>query len=658
MIVRTAAAIIDRCLAAAAPWIDCWAICDTGSSDGTGERIRRFFEEAGIPGELHDAPFVDFASARNAALEAARASREPFDYILFADADMELVVEDPGFRERLGGEVYLVTQRAGISYRNVRLLRRDAAARYVGATHEYLETAARPEPLDGLWFRDHADGSNRAEKLERDLRLLGAGLEREPENARYMFYLAQTLRDAGRPAEALEWYRRRVAAGGSAEEAWYAAYAASLCLRDSGDAAGFVRQAWEAYEARPWRAEPLYHLAVRYRETGRNESCVAACEVGERIPYPAGDALFVEDQVYASGFRAEIAIAGFYCADAARRRRARAECLSLSTDPSVPPWAREGARANSAHYARRADEEFGGCDVRPLEIPLEAPWFPLNPSIWIEGERRLAIVRSVNYAVDDFRYTVLDGTGLFRTRNWLATLDAEFRVTSAREIRDLARGPARHPSHWDGFEDCRLFSLGGRLHASATVLDRSPDPRAEIALLELDDAGDVTSVEVQRSVRPDVHQKNWVPLVRGGELLFVYKTDPTVLLGYDPESRQARVRQVGRPPLRLEALRGGSQAIRVPGGWLYVAHEVVFGEPPRRKYLHRFVLLDEGLRVAAVTDPFTFLGRDIELCAGLARDGESGRLVASFGVDDARACVALLDEKAVLARLGPRADAQ
>ena len=650
MIVRNEAAIIERCLASVAPWIDAWVVADTGSTDGTPERIRAFFEDAGIPGELHEIPFEDFSSARNLALAACRKSAAPFDYVLLADADMELVVEDPGFRGRLSAEAHLVQQRSGISYLNVRLVRRASAARYVGVTHEYLDTGSPPEVLSGLWFRDHSDGSNRPDKRERDLRLLGEGLEREPANGRYMFYLAQTLRDAGRWAEALEWYRRRVAAGGPSEECWYAMYAAALCLKEMGDEPGFVWQVFEAYGARPWRAEPLYHLAAHYRTTGRNEACAAVSEIGSKIPYPDQDALFVEDFVYQAGFRDELSIAGFYCWDPQRRSKGAEACLSLTIDPAAPPWVRDRARANSIFYSPTAAEMFGGCELKSLEVPCDPPFVPLNPSVWTDGERWLAIVRTVNYAITEQSYAIRDGSGKYCTRNWLVPLDGDFRATGAREIRDLSAGPPRFPSWWDGFEDCRLFEVAGRLLASCTVLDRTPESRAEMAVLELDAAGDVSAVHVQRSVCPDVHQKNWVPLVRGGELLFVYKTDPTVLLRFDPAARQARVFQTGRPEASLEALRGGSQAIPVPGGWLYVAHEVVH-PGGRRHYLHRFVLLDEGLQVAAVSGPFTFTGAEIELCAGLARDERSGRLVASFGVHDDRAFLALLDERAVLASL-------
>src|SRR5690606_24767840 len=65
MIVKDEAAIIERCLSAAAPWIDAYAIHDTGSSDGTPDIVRSFFEERGVPGQVTHGRFHDFAQARN-----------------------------------------------------------------------------------------------------------------------------------------------------------------------------------------------------------------------------------------------------------------------------------------------------------------------------------------------------------------------------------------------------------------------------------------------------------------------------------------------------------------------------------------------------------------------------------------------------------------
>jgi glycosyltransferase involved in cell wall biosynthesis len=62
MIVKNEARVIRRCLDSARPIIDFWVIVDTGSTDGTQEAIRRHLD--GLPGELIERPWVDFAHNR------------------------------------------------------------------------------------------------------------------------------------------------------------------------------------------------------------------------------------------------------------------------------------------------------------------------------------------------------------------------------------------------------------------------------------------------------------------------------------------------------------------------------------------------------------------------------------------------------------------
>jgi hypothetical protein len=69
MIVKNEASGIRATLEAVRPAIDYWTIVDTGSDDGTPEIINEVL--ADIPGKLHHAPFVDFATTRNLALELA-----------------------------------------------------------------------------------------------------------------------------------------------------------------------------------------------------------------------------------------------------------------------------------------------------------------------------------------------------------------------------------------------------------------------------------------------------------------------------------------------------------------------------------------------------------------------------------------------------------
>jgi glycosyltransferase involved in cell wall biosynthesis len=81
MIVKDEAKVIEKCLSSVKPLIDYWAIVDTGSSDNTKQLIDKMI--AGIPGEFHERPWVNFAHNRNEALEF---TKNKGDYVLFIDA--------------------------------------------------------------------------------------------------------------------------------------------------------------------------------------------------------------------------------------------------------------------------------------------------------------------------------------------------------------------------------------------------------------------------------------------------------------------------------------------------------------------------------------------------------------------------------------------
>lgn len=311
MIVRNEAKIIERCLKSLVKFIDFYDITDTGSTDGTPEIIENFMLAHGKAGDVRHIPFKSFGETRNAALEMCFGANEAVaksrlattaDYILLSDADMELVIEDPTIKTHLTEPAYSVIQKVGtLAYPNARLLRADQTkARYARRTHEYLDTPGTTTvPLEGIWFIDHGDGANRPDKARRDAEMLKLDLADMPGDARSMYYLAQSYKEMGQLKEAIEWYDKRATAEGSwDEEAWHAAYQSAMCKLAYGDTNGFVAGVWAAYERRPWRAEPLYHLARFYREKGQNEQCVAVVKVAEGIGYPKGDQLFIEEGVY------------------------------------------------------------------------------------------------------------------------------------------------------------------------------------------------------------------------------------------------------------------------------------------------------------------------------------------------------------------------
>jgi glycosyltransferase involved in cell wall biosynthesis len=392
MIVKNEMANIERCLNAVADHISCWVIGDTGSTDGTQEKIRVYFAARNIPGELHEFPFITWDQARNAALDRAAASTLMYDYLLFADADMELVVEDRAFRDRLEAPGYRVIQRAdsGLIYWNMRLVQGRIGARYHGVTHEYLDVPGGAKELRGVWYKDHATGSNRVDKFERDIRLLKEGLKKEPDSHRYWFYLAQSYRDAGQTKNAAEAYAKRAGMGGWDEEAWNARLQQARCLRALGDEGGFLREALAAFNQRPHRGEPIYDLARYYREKGMNDASLLFSEAGLLMKRPDQDILFIEDYPYSAGFREEFSIAANYARDPVLKDRGFAACNWLALNRDVPEGVRNLAWSNLFYYLKPARDIMPSFTARPIGFSPPDGYRPMNPSVTLMGDDRSA----------------------------------------------------------------------------------------------------------------------------------------------------------------------------------------------------------------------------------------------------------------------------
>ncbi|TPK71264.1 hypothetical protein FJ527_26900 [Mesorhizobium sp. B2-4-18] len=653
MIVKNEMANLQRCLAAVTDHIDCWVIGDTGSSDGTQDFIKSFFAARNLPGELHEFPFLNFEQARNAALDHAYASALAYDYLLFDDADMELVVVDVGFREQLVSPGYRLLQRSdsGLAYWNTRLVRRDSGARYHGVTHEYLDVPDGVLELRSAWYKDHASGSNRVDKFERDAKLLLEALETDPENQRYWFYLAQSYRDAGRTAEAAVAYAKRAAMGGWDEEAWNARLQGARCLRKLGDEPGFVEQALAAFNQRPQRAEPLYDLARFYRDKGMNDASVLFSEAGLAIKRPEQDILFLEDYVYTTGLLEEFAIAANYSRDPVRKDRGFAACNWLALNRTIGDGPRELAWSNLFFYVQPAKTMMPSFSARPVGFTAPDGYRPSNPSVARLGDQIVLLQRTVNYtlAEDNLQYDTPGGVPV-HTRNFLLRLSDEFAIQSASEVLPPADMPEPANDRVLGFEDMRLFAWRDALWGVSCVRELTEEGWCEQVVARIDEGASCRLADwrVLRPAGPRVHEKNWMPQVRpgtvgAGALQFIYLCDPTRIV----DERGSTLSETP-PAIAATSFRGGTQLIAFAGGWLALIHEVQWrAAEKRRYYLHRFVWFDEANTLRKVSRPFFFDKKGVEFAAGLAWHPDERRLLISYSVTDSESWIATVDEAEV-----------
>lgn len=346
MIVKDEARVIERCLRSVKPWIDTWVIVDTGSTDDTPQRIEALME--GVPGQLFHRPWRNFGHNRSEALQLARRRA---DYLLFIDADEQLVADGTCWPQTLDKPAYSLEARySGLSYDRVSLVSTRLNWRWEGVLHEYLEADQVVEQprIPGFWIQVTPDGarSNDPRKFEKDAEALEAALRDTPDNARYVFYLAQSYRDAGKLQQALEAYLRRAQMGGWDEEVWYALYQVARLSESLGRPEPAVMLAYlTAYEARPQRAEALVSLAEWCRARGAWQQAYLFASDAARRPLP-DDRLFVDLATYRWRALDELALAAFYTQ---RYEEAATGWRTLLASAALPESERPRILANTAY---------------------------------------------------------------------------------------------------------------------------------------------------------------------------------------------------------------------------------------------------------------------------------------------------------------------
>lgn len=312
MIVKNEKDVIERCLKSVKPFIDYWIIVDTGSTDGTQKIIKDFMKD--IPGELHEDPWVNFEHNRNNALKLAK---NKGDYVLFMDADERLVFSKDFKKPKLDKDFYhIITHYGGLKYYRRRLVSNHIEWKWIGVLHEYINSLQIKNFgfLEGVYNLSTPDGarSKNPNKYRDDCRVLEEALKKEPDNSRYIFYLAQSYRDDSRPLLSIESYKKRIKMGGWAEEIFISMLQIALLQEKVRmDPKIFLESYRAAYRYRQSRAEPLYYLASYYRKKGNYLQGYALSKLGFEYSLPK-DLLFVQGWIYEYGFLVEYSLCAYH----------------------------------------------------------------------------------------------------------------------------------------------------------------------------------------------------------------------------------------------------------------------------------------------------------------------------------------------------------
>jgi hypothetical protein len=213
----------------------------------------------------------------------------------------------------------------------------------------------------------------------------------------------------------------------------------------------------------------------------------------------------------------------------------------------------------------------------------------------------------------------------------LCALDGGFNVRRSMEVQLPDNLPVRSTEAL-GFDDPRPVVWRGDLWCVASSRQLNSDGFAEMVLARIDLSSPghplLSDWRVLPSGKPVRWEKNWMPHVNGDDLRLIYSVDPTRVLADDGSELANR-----DPLIVADTFFGGSQLAPLDGGWLAVVHESEWVDSKRR-YFHRFIWLDDEMRLERLSRRFYLIEPGYEFVAGLAWHPDGQQLILSFSRND------------------------
>lgn len=674
MIVRNESRIIKRLLQSVLPIIDTYIICDTGSTDDTPNIIKSFFDENMIPGEIITEPFKNFGYNRTFALKAARGKAT---YALLLDADMIFKVESSFDKQSLKYAAYQIIQKGGnLSYHNTRLIRLDIDAKCLGPTHEYydLPPGSHNEKLDSLWIDDIGDGGSKGDKFERDIRLLKQGIEEEPANGRYYFYLANSYFNCGRINDCIPYYEKRIELGGWSEEIFYSHLNLGHAYMKIGNPEKAIFIWMNGYNTHPVRSETIYEICKYYREKGKNKIAMAFCMLGKNIPYPKNDSLFIHTDVYETGFDYELSILGYYN----NYQDMHKVCCRLMNKSGQNY---NNLLSNYKFYTPKLKsyliKKIGGNFVKD-NINVCGTNYEMNgsnPCIFKmgngkgnengSGSRYMLNIRFVNYFLNyngSYHFPVDDGKIV--TVNKIYDLDDELNMVGNPRVLV----PESNNLRYVGMEDMKpYYNIYGNSNINNTGINNDMNisylgtcqnpitKNISIGYGEMVLEANTSSMSysVVNTVYNKDCEKNWVFY---GDNNVIYQWNPLTIgkiVKRNKETEEIKkeelkkdnlfleiVKQTPTPPF-FQQVRGSSNGCEYQDEMWFLCHVVEYSQP--REYYHFFAVFNKDtMELKRWSHLFKFDGEKIEYALGLIV--EEKRIIVSYSKWDREPTVAVYDK--------------
>jgi tetratricopeptide (TPR) repeat protein len=662
MIVKNESKIITRLFDSVASIIDCYCICDTGSTDNTVELITEYFQNKNIPGKIVKEPFKNFCHNRNFSLQSCLGMS---DYILLLDADMVLQITN--FNKNIlktADNFYILQGSDSFYYRNMRIIKNNALYKYFGVTHEYIDvpnnnTSAGFDKKE-LFIQDFGDGGSKHDKFERDIRLLSEGIKEEPKNSRYYFYLANSYHDSGKFDEAINVYKQRITFGGWNEEVWYSYYRIGLCLKNTNRIDEAISYWLNGYDYYPDRLEGLYEILNCYRMHSRHRIANMIYQQARTIldaNKERSHHLFLYDDIYTSKIYYEYTIIAAYVGI----KNINYEIIKVLNNSKYDTDI-NNMLTNMKYYKDVLTSKYKvivdstvNTNINNQDIKLYSSSSCLIPNTDKSGGYKMNI-RYVNYYINNVggylncdkniitvnKYVELDAKLEILFEKWLDTKFEERRYIGIEDVRVF----------YD-VETNRPIFIGTGYHKNNNI---------GIVAGEYDyQSGSLNSMEIVPNFINNSCEKNWVYVDYNNSTHVIYEWFPLKICKISDNTDSEKILslvETRNMPAIFKKIRGSTCGFKYskPQGEIiqgniniqitedeiwFVTHIVSYEQP--RHYYHVIAVFDSNMNLLRYSAPFKFEGEPIEYCLSILVEDE--RVLINYSTWDRTTRIGVYDKK-------------
>lgn len=658
MIVKNESKIIKRLFDSVLPIIDSYCICDTGSTDNTVEIIEEYFKEKGLSGRIVREPFKNFCHNRTFALNSCVGLS---DYVLLLDADMILEIKNFNKNNLLKANSFNILQgNDSFYYQNMRIVKNNGLYKYVGVTHEYIDTPPNDTNYgfskDEIFIRDIGDGGCKSDKFERDVRLLLDGLKEEPNNGRYYFYLGNSYHDLGRFGEAINCYKKRIEIGGWKEEVWYSYYKIGICYKNMDKFANALQYWLEGYDYYPERLEAMYELIKHYRCNSKHKLCMMLYDQVKKILDKNENRdhyLFLHNDIYTNKIYYEYTIFAAYCG------------IKNICDESIKVfnYSNDGNEifnmlCNMKFYKFILDKKHTYSLDNSIDININNELVPMTSSSSClikkpNSNNYYCNVRYVNYRIqDNGNYINCDKHII--SINKILELDSNLNIIKEDWMQldfdgRLYIGTEDVKIYYDNF-NYNLKFIGTGFHENNQIGIVSGNYNIEEKKLYVN--------ELKQHFKEIGCEKNWTFVDYKDETSIVYEWCPLKICKLNNENNTIDIIDEKNMPNIYSRVRGstcgytynkkigehntGIINIELVETEIWFVGHIVSYESPRH-YYHIISVFDSNMNLLRYSAPFKFEGEPIEYCLSIVV--EDNKVMMNYSTWDRTTRIGVYDKK-------------